>query len=126
MDRKAALINLRPKLQLDTNPNGQLESFQNNILRPILKFQNDLLVEYLHTHPQFIPQSSKINKQDPKSYAQVISKFVKSNNAFRHKLYGMVCGLMTVEEYKIYLHDASEYNRRIVTMYIQRVLSQVK
>ncbi len=125
MNRESSLTKLRPKLPLTTDINGHLESFQNRVLRPILKFQNDLLLNYLYTHPQFIPLSSKINKQDPNSYREVISKFVKSNTAFRHKLYGMICGMMTVKEYGIYLKDASEYNRRIIAMYVQRVLSQV-
>jgi len=112
-------------LELKTEATGHLESFQNKVLRPILKFQNDLLLEYLHSHPQFLPQAVKINQQDPKSYEEILSKFVKSNHAFRNKLYGIVTGMMTVEEYRVYLTDISEYNRRIVTMYIQRVMSQV-
>ena len=125
MDRKSIVIALRPKLNLDTDLDRHLESFQNKVIRPILKFQNDLILDFLHTHPQYIPQAAKINKQDPKSYHEVLNKFIKSNHAFRNQLYGMITGMMTVEEYRIYLKDVSEYNRRITTMYVQRVLSQV-
>jgi len=124
MNRKDKIIDLRPDLALSDESTGELELFQNKVLRPILKFQNNLLVEYLNSHPQYIPQAAKINPKDPKSHAEIITKFVKSNHGFRNKLYGMVAGMMTVEEYRLYLADKSEYNRRIVTMYVQRVLSQ--
>ena len=123
MNRCTELIAIRPKLKLDVETIGQLELFQNSVLRPILKFQNDLILEYLDTHPQFIPQVAKVNKQEPKSYEEVLVKFIKANNSFRNKLYGMVVGLMTVEEYKVYLENTAEYNRRIVGMCVQRVMS---
>ena len=125
MNRKSTILDIRPPLGLGLEAKGHLESFQNTVLRPILKFQNDLILEYLHTHPQFIPQASKINKEDDKSAEGVITKFIKTNHAFRNKLYGMVSAMMTVEEYRVYNQDLSEYNRRIVTMYIERVLSQI-
>jgi len=124
MSRKTTIINLRPDLELSEDATGSLELFQNQVLRPILKFQNELILEYLHSHPQYFPQAAKINQQDPKSHEQVLVKFIKSNHGFRNKLYGMITGMMTVEEYRVYLADVSEYNRRIVTMYVQRVLSQ--
>jgi len=124
MDRKTTLINLRPQLDINIDNSNHLETFQNEVLRPILKYQNDLILEYLNTHPQYIPQAAKINKQDPKSEEAVLAKFIKSNNGFRNKLYGMITAMMTVEEYRVYLKDSSEYNRRIVAMYIQRVLNQ--
>jgi len=126
MDRNSTLLNLRLKLDLEETKEGSLEHFQNQVLRPILKFQNDLVIEYIDSHPQFVPLKSKINHQDIKSYQEVLIKFIKSNNAFRNQLYGMIVGMMTKDEYQVYLKDKSEYNRRIVSMYLERVLSQIE
>lgn len=122
MNRNSSVLEIRPQLNLASEAKGHLELYQNNVLRPILKFQNDLIKEYLFSHPQFIPQALKINKEDPKSRLEIVSKFVKSNNGFKNKLYGMITGLMTVDEYQVYLRDVSEYNRRIIGMYIERVV----
>lgn len=124
MDRNQDLLSIRPKLNLKSERTGSLELFQNSVIRPILKFQNDLIVESLFAHPQFIQQISKINKDEPKTYESTIIKFFKTNNSFRNKLYGMIVGLMTKEEYKEYNEQASEFNRRIVTMCVQRVMNQ--
>lgn len=124
MERNKHLLDIRPQLILKEEKTGSLELFQNKVLRPILKFQNDLIVESLFSHPQFIQQLAKINKDEPKTYEATIIRFFKNNNGFRNTLYGMIFGLMTKEEYRVYADQASEYNRRIVTMCIQRVMNQ--
>lgn len=100
------------------------EFFQNNTLRPILKFQNDLLIEL------FINYASK-NKnvffelsQDKK--CTYIDKVTISDTAFRNQLLGIVVGLFSIEEYLEYIKNSSNFNKRIINMLIERWKSQLQ
>ncbi|MGB0863248.1 MAG: hypothetical protein ACPGXZ_10035 [Saprospiraceae bacterium] len=50
MNRKNSILALRPALSLSTEHSSIQEKFQNNTLRPILKFQNDFLIKCFQNH----------------------------------------------------------------------------
>lgn len=123
--RSLSLHSIRPDLQLPTQESQTLEYFQNKVLRPILKFQNDLFLCSFSASLQFQQHMSKIDATNKKHYEKGIVDFLSSNNAFRNRMYGYVLGMMTIQEFQEYMKEESEYNRRIRSMLIKRVLEQL-
>lgn len=102
----------------------EIEFFQNTVLRPILKFQNDIFLilfrEYLK---QFSKDFSNIKLEQKLLFVQhTFQKDIK----FRTSNIGLVLALMTVEEIETYLKNKSEYNRRIATMLSERIIDQIQ
>jgi|Laugresp1bdmlbsn_1035097.scaffolds.fasta_scaffold00221_7 hypothetical protein len=100
------------------------ELFQNNTLRPILKFQNDLLIELFivyATKNKNVFFSLSIEKKNI-----YIEKATSADTAFRNQLIGVIVGLFSVEEYLEYAKNSSNLNKRIITMLIERWKSQLQ
>lgn len=100
------------------------ESFQNEVLRPILKLQNDLFLA------SFINYISK-NKIDFYNHSlekkqSVIENAIQKDIKFRNVLKGIVIGLFTTDEYTIYIKNSSNLNKRIMSMLVERLKSQVQ
>lgn len=100
------------------------ERFQNQTLRPILKFQNDLLILVMKTY-------IKKHKSDFQSFSidQKLGFFEKSlqkDTKFRNTLKGMVIGLFQTTEYEIYVQNSSALNKRMMNLLLERYKSQVQ
>ena len=100
------------------------ERFQNEILRPILKLQNDLFVAVFKNH------ISK-HKNDFYSYTiekklQFIENTIQKDIKFRNSLKGIVIGLYTTDEYATYIQNSSALNKRMMNMLIERLKNQVQ
>ena len=100
------------------------EIFQNITLRPILKFQNNLLIEL------FISYATK-NKNvffalSIEKKCNYIGNVTIADIAFRNQLIGVIVGLFSIEEYIEYTKKSSKYNKRIITMLIERWKSQLQ
>lgn len=100
------------------------ELFQNEVLRPILKLQNDLFIV------SFINYLSK-NKIDFNIHSiekkmAMIENAIQKDIKFRNALKGMVIGLFTIEEYNRYIQNSSSLNKRMMGMLIERLKSQVQ
>lgn len=107
-----------------TNQSSKEELFQNEVLRPILKLQNDLFVA------SFINHLTK-NKIDFNTYSidkklMIIENSIQKDIKFRNALKGMIIGLFTTEEYSIYIKNSSSLNKRMMGMLIERLKSQVQ
>ena len=124
--RDDQLIALRPELpQVSTHDQmSDQEFFQNNTLRPILKFQNDLLLaifrHYIEKHKGV---SYEISPQRQMDY---IESAIHKDMKFRNILKGLVLGQFTLEEYQIYTLDSSAINKRILSMIKERLKSQIQ
>ena len=121
--RETKILELRPIIEQAMVTHAlPHETFQNTTLRPILKLQHPLTTILLDTNSHFSKLYPNPSRLTPDQYAVAIDKFIKSNKAFRVQLIGMITGLMTIEEYKLYGEHKSEYNKRMVTMQIKRYI----
>jgi len=118
--RDEALLSLRPTIQsIDQSKSiSESEAFQNQTLRPILKYQNDSIKSLFF---------EKINDQqlsllDEADQRQRITKQLENNTVLRNQFIGMVIGLMTSEEIINYFAMESEMKRRIKTMLVERLM----
>jgi hypothetical protein len=100
------------------------EYFQNTVLRPIIKFQNDLLIaafiNFCNTYKNVFFELSVENK------ISYIENAVIKDRAFRNTLKDMIVGLFTVDEYTIYSSNASALNKRIIGIVKERLISHVQ
>lgn len=100
------------------------ELFQNEVLRPILKLQNDL---FIAAFSNYIGK----NKRDFYSKAvenklSIIENAVQKDIKFRNALKGMIIGLFTTVEYALYIKNSSSLNKRMMNLLVERLKSQVQ
>lgn len=107
-----------------TNESSTDEIFQNQVLRPILKLQNDLFIDVFRNY------ISKY-KNDFYSYSvekklAYIENSIQKDIKFRNSLKGIVIGLFTIHEYNEYIKNSSSLNKRMMNMLIERLKNQVQ
>lgn len=124
--RSKKLMDIRPEIpKARIHDNMSMEEyFQNKTLRPIIKMQNDLLVEvfknYVKKHKGVfyeLPTEKKLN---------YIEKSIQKDIKFRNSLKGIVIGQFTVEEYTAYITNSSALNKRMMNMVIERLKDQLQ
>ena len=124
--RDKHLINQRPEISSAKifEESSSFETFQNQVLRPILKFQNDLLIEVflsrIKTKNRDLSALSFLEKQEI-----IITQF-KTNTTLKQMLLGCVIGLLTTEEFNYYNANTSNINKRIFSMLKERLFDQWK
>ncbi|MES2863093.1 MAG: glyoxalase [Bacteroidota bacterium] len=100
------------------------EYFQNNTLRPILKLQNDLLIEVFKNYA--VKQKSTFFELSPDKKEKYIENVIQKDIKFRNSLKGIIIALFSVEEYLDYIKNSSNLNKRMMTMLIERLKSQIQ
>jgi hypothetical protein len=100
------------------------EYFQNAVIRPILKLQNELFLEvfknYIRKHKNVFHGLSIPKK------LQYIENSVQRDVKFRNNLKGMILGLLTLEEFEVYTENSSALNKRMMNLLIERLKDQVQ
>ena len=100
-----------------------LEVFQNNSLRPILKFQNDALVQVF-----LLDLSSKkidLKTFNSKKRLLLIDTHLRTNSNLRQLLLGMVIALFSIDEIEFYNIVYKDLNKRILSMLKTRLKDQL-
>jgi hypothetical protein len=100
------------------------ELFQNEVLRPILKLQNDLFVASFMNH--LTKNKIDFNTHSIEKKLVIIENAIQKDIKFRNALKGMIIGLFTTIEYSIYKKNSSSLNKRMMGMLIERLKSQVQ
>lgn len=124
--RSDRLIGIRPEMKqnLLRSDTGSDERFQNQTLRPIIKFQNPLLLEmyknYIRKHKGSFYELSLEKRME------YIERSIQKDIKFRNSLKGMVIGQFTVEEYAVYIKNSSALNKRMMNMVIERLKDQIQ
>ena len=99
------------------------EGFQNEVLRPILKSQNELLIA-LFRH-QVSKRKTNFENFAPEDQFNFIEQTIRKDLNFRSLLLGTIIGRLTPEQYEVYCPQEEELNRRTINMLIQRLQSQL-
>ena len=96
-----------------------LELFQNQTLRPVIKMQHDLLIASFNTYnAKRKIDFSSLTDQKKRSKSKAV--FVKDIN-HKNLTLGFIIGAFSLEEFAYYSLNASELNKRIIQIVIQRV-----
>lgn len=100
------------------------EYFQNQILRPILKLQNDLYIELFKNY--ILKSNANFETFTIDKKCQFIEISIQKDTKFRNLLIGIVIGLFSIDEYLIYVKSTSSLNKRIIAMLIERFKNQLQ
>lgn len=100
------------------------EIFQNEVLRPILKIQNDLFIASFHNYISKYKRDFYSLSVEKK--LAIIENAIQKDIKFRNALKGMIIALFTVDEYLLYIKNSSNLNKRMMNMLIERLKSQVQ
>ena len=111
---------LRPVLKNLINSNtSDLERFQNEVIRPIIKMQNNLLVAFFNNYIR--NRKIEFNKLEAEFQKNKIKTILTKDVNFKNILIGSIIGHLNENEIKIYLKSKSELNKRIIQMLKQRL-----
>lgn len=123
--RTAALIRLRPQIPAAEVMDNTHESerFQNQTIRPIIKFQHDLLLAIARNY--FARNKNTYFKLVETQRAQYLATMLSKDTAFRNQLLGLVIGLFSTEEYLEYQLKSADLNRRIINIIKKRLLDEL-
>lgn len=114
------LIAMRPDIA--TEPTDNLaEQFQNQILRPILKFQHERIVAIFRHH--VLKRKVPLDGMAPDDQKNYVDKAFQKDMALRNQLVGVVLGLLTEEEWGTFISQEKELSRRMHDLLIQRIQS---
>ena len=125
-NRKSQINNIRPEI-LSTTINDDMSSeerFQNLVLRPVIKFQNDLLIEVFRNY--IAKHKSVFYDLSLEKRILYIENAIHKDMKFRNSMKGMVIGVFSVEEYLIYIENSSALNKRMMNLVKERLLSQIQ
>jgi len=100
------------------------ELFQNQVLRPILKLQNDLFIASFINH--LGKNRIDFNAFSVEKKLTTIENAIQKDIKFRNALKGMIIALFTIDEYALYIKNSSSLNKRMMGMLIERLKSQVQ
>ena len=100
------------------------EMFQNEVLRPILKLQNDLFLASFRNYS--VKYKSAFSSLTSEKKLAAIENAIQKDIKYRNTLKGMVVGLFTEQEYLFYSKNTSNLNKRMMSMLIERIKSQVQ
>ena len=106
---------------LDSN---EIESFQNAVIRPILKFQNELLNKIVLERMTTLHK--KFESLSDEEQISLLLINVKKDTALRNQLVGVVLAFFTIDEFYTYSKFNKELNKRVIEMTVQRVIDQYK
>jgi len=123
-NRDSIILSLREaNVGAISNNSSEEESFQNRTLRPILKAQNDLFIAVFMNYA--IKQKNTFFSLSPEKKMDYIENTIQRDIKFRNSLKGIVIGLFTIAEYNDYVQNSSNLNKRMMTMLVERLKSQI-
>jgi hypothetical protein len=123
-NRESDLLSLRNEtLGAISNQSSVEESFQNKTLRPILKLQNDLFIVVFSDY--ITQQKGVFYTLSTEKKLAYIENVIQRDVKFRNVLKGIILGIFTIVEYKEYLKNSSNLNKRMMTMLIERLQSNL-
>ena len=107
-----------------TDQSSSDELFQNQVLRPILKLQNDLFIAAFGNH--LVKNRIDFSVFSVEKKLATIENAIQKDIKFRNALKGMIIALFTIDEYELYIKNSSSLNKRMMGMLIERLKSQVQ
>ena len=125
-NRSLDLKRIRPD-HLTTTINSEMsleERFQNFTLRPVIKFQHDLLIVAFKNYT--IKHKNVFYDLSLEKRIVYIENAIHKDMKFRNSLKGMVIGAFSVEEYNLYIKNSSALNKRMMSIVKNRLIDNIQ
>lgn len=119
--RKEQILALRPQIPQAEITQGisEIERFQNNTLRPIIKFQHEIILAVFSSFVRKIHKDWGSISNEKKTV--IVENVLSKNQQIKNQYTGIIGGLMSLEEFEFYQLNVSEINRRISQIIKQRI-----
>ena len=123
MNRADKIKACRPHITLKkSKKTSDEEQFQNQVLRPILKFQNELFIKlFLSNCKTYKINYTEFNTEEKHDY---INHIFKKDFKLRAIFIGTVVALFTIEEFEKYTVKKQLYNKRVIQMLSERLKNE--
>ena len=124
--RDAVLLNLRPVINsaIINDSMSDEEIFQNKTIRPVVKLQNEILIQvfrhYIEKHKNVF-YDLPIDKR-----LDYIENAIHKDMKFRNSLKGIIIGMFTSLEHFEYTKNSSSLNKRMMSIVKERLKSNVQ
>ncbi len=125
-DRCNHLLRIRPEIPSArvTQNMTEDEKFQNGTLRPIIKFQNPLIVAMFRNY--IAKYKNAFHQLSAQKRFEYIENAVQKDMKFRNSLKGILIGQFSLDEYETYIKNSSALNKRMMNMVIERLKDQIQ
>ena len=126
ISRDSSLTNIRPIIKTAViNSNMSFdEQFQNATLRPVIKLQNDLLLDVFKNY--IVKRKNVFYELSTEKQIDYIDHAIHKDMKFRNSIKGMIIGQFTIEEYSKYIINSSALNKRMMNLVMQRLIDQLQ
>lgn len=119
-------MELRPHIKkaivnADSSPE---ETFQNTVVRQIIKMKHDLLI--LHTRQNIHKKQKDFNTLSRENQQKFLNASFDKDQAFKSELRGIIIGHFSVDEYQIYSKMPNVINRRILNIIKERMIDHLE
>jgi hypothetical protein len=124
--RDTQLLAMRPNIE-GIILNSQMttdEKFQNETLRPIIKLQNDLLIEVFRNY--IVKLKGAFYNLSTEQKLHYIDNAIQKDIKFRNSIKGMIIGQFTLDEYLRYIQNSSALNKRMMNIVCERLKNNVQ
>ena len=123
MNRADKIKACRPHIIIkESKKTSDEEQFQNQVLRPILKFQNELFIKlFLSNCKTYKINYTEFNTEEKHDY---IDHIFKKDFKLRAIFIGTVVALFTIEEFEKYTVKKQLYNKRVIQMLSERLKNE--
>ena len=120
--RENDILSIRPNLDLPVVEDTTfVEQFQNQTLRPILKLQHEIIIEYFNYHIKQRKLPFETLSRAKKS--SFIIQTIQKDLLLKNQLLGIIIGHFTLPELHFYHAHESELSRRLRDLLTQRITS---
>lgn len=115
----------RPIVNINNKPEIHLENelFQNEVLRPVLKMQHEITLKLFNSH--IINLGIVWNDLKKSKKTQCVENQLSKNIQLKNLIIGIVVGQFKELEMDKYLINSREFNKRILQMTTQRIVSTI-
>lgn len=123
IDRDELFLQIRPEVELLPKKASDVELFQENTIKPIIRLQNDLIIFGFRT---FLNKSSS-NFKSLSSAHQItfINDRLKSDPALKNSFINYIVALFRMEELNFYTKNRLEIRKRIIDLSINLLEDQL-
>jgi hypothetical protein len=124
--RNLDLKRIRPEFMTTSINEGMSsdERFQNLVLRPIATLQTDLFIEVFRNYAT--KHKNVFYDLSPEKRIDYISNAIHKDMKFRNAIKGMIIGMFTLEEYKLYIQNSSALNKRMMNIVKESLINNVQ
>lgn len=125
MSRSTNILKLRKTFEVKTldQESSRIEHFQNKVLRPILKFQNEvILLKFKNVCRTYKSSFFNFSENEKKKY---IENILLKDKKIRFTFIGLIIGLLSSNEFLFYLKYSSKINKRIISILIKRLIDNL-